>query len=95
MQLVKNVASSHKTNLLEFILYNLSLEGHQNCCIGSKVTSILLNGWILPTVHQEGYAPAAFAAVFLLLYIAHYIHALHIERTFLQFQFFVHDIIPL
>ena len=26
----------------------LNLEGHQNRCIGSKVTAILLNGWILP-----------------------------------------------
>ena len=26
----------------------LNLEGHQNCCIGSKVMTILLNGWILP-----------------------------------------------
>ena len=27
----------------------LNLEGHQNRFIGSKVTRILLNGWILPT----------------------------------------------
>ena len=64
MEIVKNVASSHKTNILEFFLYILSLDGHHNCCIGSKVTSILLNGWILPTVHQEGSASAAFAAIF-------------------------------
>ena len=27
----------------------LNLEGHQNSCIGLKVTVILMNGWILPT----------------------------------------------
>ena len=27
----------------------LNLEGHQNCCIGSKVMAILLNKLILPT----------------------------------------------
>ena len=27
----------------------LNPEGHQSCCIGSKVTAILLNEWILPT----------------------------------------------
>ena len=27
----------------------LNLEGHLNRCIGSKVTAILLNGYILPT----------------------------------------------
>ena len=26
-----------------------NLDGHQNHCIGSKVTAILMNGWILPT----------------------------------------------
>ena len=28
---------------------NLNLEGHLNRCIGSKVTVVLLNGWIMPT----------------------------------------------
>ena len=27
----------------------LNIEGHQNCCIGLKLTVTLLNGWILPT----------------------------------------------
>ena len=27
----------------------LNLEGHQNRCIGSKVPTILLNGWMFPT----------------------------------------------
>ena len=35
-----------KQAILTFIL---NPDGHQNCCIGSKVTPILLNGWVLPT----------------------------------------------
>ena len=48
-QKVKNGASSHKINYIDIFLEILNLEGHQNRCIGSKVTAILLNGWILPT----------------------------------------------
>ena len=48
-QTVKNGASRHKTNYIEIFSDILNPEGHQNCCIGSKVTTILLNGWILPT----------------------------------------------
>ena len=48
-QAVQNGASSHKTNYIDVFLEILNLEGHLNCCIGSKVTGILLNGWILPT----------------------------------------------
>ena len=47
-QTVKNDASSHKTNYIDILSKILNLEGHQNCCIGPKVTAILLNGWILP-----------------------------------------------
>ena len=47
-QTVKNGASSHKTNYMDIFSDILNLE-HQNRCIGSKVTAILLNGWILPT----------------------------------------------
>ena len=43
-QTVKNGASSHKTNYIDI----LNLVGHLNRCIGTKVTAILLNGWILP-----------------------------------------------
>ena len=45
--MVGNGALSHKIDLLIFweILY---LEGHQNRTTGSRVTAILLNGWILP-----------------------------------------------
>ena len=35
------------TPILLTVIFNL--EGHQNRCIGSKVTTILLNVWILPT----------------------------------------------
>ena len=36
-------------NYIDIFSEILNLEGHQNCRIGSKVTAILLNGWILPT----------------------------------------------
>ena len=48
-QTVKNGAFSHKINYINIFTEILNPEGHQNCCIGSKVTAILLNGWILPT----------------------------------------------
>ena len=34
---------------------NLSLEGHKNCKTGSRVTAVLLNGWIFP-IGQSGEA---------------------------------------
>ena len=63
-QTVKNGASSHKTKYINILLEIINLEGHQNCCIGSKVTAILLNGWILPTggVASGRVCPAAWAA---------------------------------
>ena len=42
----KMVLSVIKQTILTFFL---NLEGHQNRCIGTKVTAILLNKWILPT----------------------------------------------
>ena len=47
--MVKNGASCHKTNCIDIFSEILNPEGHQNCCIVSKVTTILLNGGILPT----------------------------------------------
>ena len=41
-----NGAFSHKTNYFDFFPQIQNLEGHQNCCVGSKVTAILLNVWI-------------------------------------------------
>ena len=57
-QTVTNGASSHKTNYIDIFSEFLNLERHLNHCIGSKVTSIFLNGWILPKVewHREGSA---------------------------------------
>ena len=34
--------------MLHFFKEILNPEGHPNCITGSKVTAILLNGWILP-----------------------------------------------
>ena len=44
----------------------LNLDGHLNGCIGSKVTAIIRNGWILPTggVALGRICPAACAAGF-------------------------------
>ena len=44
-----NGASSHKRNYINIFPEILYLEGHLNCCIGSKVTAISLNWSILPT----------------------------------------------
>ena len=35
--------------MLQFFLEILNLEGHLNCITGSRITAILLNGWILPS----------------------------------------------
>ena len=45
---VGNGASSHKIDYITIFLEILNLEGEQNRITGSKVTAILLNGWILP-----------------------------------------------
>ena len=45
---LKMVLPVIKPTILTFSSEILNLEGHQNRCIGSKVTAILLNGWILP-----------------------------------------------
>ena len=53
-----------KNIYIDYFAENLNLEGHQSRCIGSKVTAILLNGWILPTggVALGMVCPAACAA---------------------------------
>ena len=63
-QTVKNGASSHKTNCIDIYSEILNLEEHLYRCIGSKVTAILLNGWILPTggVASGRVCPTACAA---------------------------------
>ena len=40
---VENSALSHKIDHFTYILWILNLKGHQNCIIGSKVRTILLN----------------------------------------------------
>ena len=42
-------ASSHKTHFIYIFLEILHHKGHQNRCIGSKVSAILLNVWIFHT----------------------------------------------
>ena len=46
-QTVINCASSRKTTYIDMFSEILNLDRHPNRCIGSKVTAILLNGWIL------------------------------------------------
>jgi len=46
---LKMVLPVIKQTILTFFQKILNLEGHQNRCIHSKVTGILMNGWILPT----------------------------------------------
>ena len=47
----------------------IDLKGHQNCCIGSKVMALLLNGLILPTggVASGRVFPAGFNKYYLLV----------------------------
>ena len=46
--MVGNGAFSHKKDYVQKCLEILNLKGRQNCITGSRVTVILLNGWILP-----------------------------------------------
>ena len=53
--MVEDGAFSHKIDYFSFVKEILNLGGHPDCITGSKVTEILLNGWILPVggVHWE------------------------------------------
>ena len=67
-QMIVDGAFNHKMDWLMKSLEILNLKGHQNRIIGSKVTAILLNGWVMPIggVVSEESAPAACpAALFL------------------------------
>ena len=57
-------------------------KGHQNPISGSKVTAILLKGWILPIggVSLEKSAPAACAAGWFFFYRC--VHLIHLVNTF-------------
>ena len=58
--MVRGTSFSYKIDYFAFILDIINPEGHQNCIIGSKVTAILLRGWIwsivLVKLHQVGCA---------------------------------------
>ena len=45
---VRDSSSSHKIVYVLLINNFINIKGHQNPIIGSKVTVILLKGWILP-----------------------------------------------
>ena len=45
---VQDGAFSHKIDYVTMFKKILNLKGHPNRITGSKVTAILLNGWILP-----------------------------------------------
>ena len=44
----EDVAFSHKIDYVTIVNENINLERHPNRITGSRVTVILLNGWILP-----------------------------------------------
>ena len=46
--MLEDGAFSHEINYLTIVSEILNLEGHPICITGSRVTAILLNGWILP-----------------------------------------------
>ena len=46
--MVGDDASSHKIDYVTLLKKILNIKGHPNRMAGSKVTAILLNGWILP-----------------------------------------------
>ena len=46
--IVEDGAFSHKIDYVTIFQEILNLKGHSNRITGSKVTAILLNGWILP-----------------------------------------------
>ena len=63
-QTVRDSTSSYKIDYVIMIKNFLNPEGHQNPFSGSKLTAILLKGWIWPIggVASGGSAPAACAA---------------------------------
>ena len=67
-------AFSHKIDHVTIFQEILNSKGYPNRITGSKVTAILLKGWILPMVelHREGSASAACAAGLFLLLLTFY-----------------------
>ena len=46
--MVEDGGFNHKIDYVTIFKEILNPRGHPNCITGSKVTAILLNGWILP-----------------------------------------------
>ena len=46
--MVGDGAFSHKIDYVTFLLEIINLERHPNRTTGSRVTAVLLNGWIFP-----------------------------------------------
>ena len=44
--MVEDGAFSHKIDYVTFCKEILNIKEHQNCVTGSRVTKVLLNGWI-------------------------------------------------
>ena len=64
-QTFRDCAFSHKIDYLNIlIIFNINLEVHQDCFIGSQVMAILVNGGfcLVLEIHREQSTPAAWAA---------------------------------
>ena len=46
--MVADGAFNHKIDCVQFFFEFVNFKGQLNCTDGSKVTAVLLNGWILP-----------------------------------------------
>ena len=68
--MVEDGAFSHE---IDYVTFFLNPEGHPNRFTGSKVTAILLNGWILPVgVASSGrvFACSLYSSLFLKLHMS-------------------------
>ena len=52
--MVEDGAFSHKIYYVTIFKGILNIKGHPNCNTGSKVTAILVNGWIFPIDGASG-----------------------------------------
>ena len=76
--MVEDGAFSRKQIILQFFKEILKLEGHQNRITGSKVTAILLTGWILPIGGaSSGSLQPAQQAGFYVSSVLYYLYFLH------------------
>ena len=89
-QMIGDGAFSHKIDRFKKMLEILNITGHQNRIIDSKVTAILLNGWVLPfgELHRKGFAPAACAGagIFFLTFVLPNVLYSDIIRLFATLQ---------